>query len=527
MHFILNIGEPPTNTNFSDMQKNIGAAKKVEMRERLKSYLEERLNDSATEFMDGMDDMQKEEENAKNDTKTNNNKVTTKKKAPVQKETEDRDILSQWKQWQALIDNKRGQIYYYNKTTRESSWEKPTGFPSFKLSASKKVAMEEQRKRYLEWHKEDTDSTKVESKTGNEQSISNSNQQQKNEPTPEVTKSNALPIVQQGEWEAFFDIDSGLVFYFNESTDETTWDKPFDDFPTIVWEDNVPKVLDSGSGNISMERALGYIGMDELAEATAKDEWEAAKAKERERKRLLREGKAESSKSSVEVYETAKKNELERIDKEKQIAAQKKVEEDERLKKQQQIELEAAEVAQKQMEEQQRLERERLEKERIKEQMKKVAAQKQKSVTQAKKQPAPPKDKPRITVDKVETMVQCLAGEDGCVAGQRKANTLYEVLKCSPKATRSELKKSYLSMAKQTHPDALLQLGVTNTAEAERKFAQISKAWKVLGDTTSRRRYDRELKAKGISTKAGNVFEAFVMNAAKAMDSALPKSEKR
>lgn len=525
MHFILNIGEPPADTDFSDMQKNIGAAKKVEMRERLKSYLEERLNDSATEFMDGMDDMQKEEENAKKDTKINNNKATTKKKAPVQKEIdEDRDILSQWKQWQALIDNKRGQIYYYNKTTRESSWEKPTGFPSFKLSASKKVALEEQRKRYLEWHKEDTDSTKVESKTGNEQSILNNNQQQQVDPTPEVTKSNALPIVQQGEWEAFFDIDSGLVFYYNESTDETTWDKPFDDFPTIVWEDNVPKVLDSGSGNISMERALGYIGMDELAEATAKDEWEAAKAKERERKRLLREGKAESSKSSVEVYETAKKNELEKINKEKQIAAQKKAkEEEERLKKQQQIDLEAA--AQKQMEEQQRLERERLEKERIKEQMKKVAAQKQKAVTQTKKQPAPPKDKPRITVDKVETMVQCLAGEDGCVAGQRKANTLYEVLKCSPKATRSELKKSYLSMAKQTHPDALLQLGVTNTAEAERKFAQISKAWKVLGDTTSRRRYDRELKAKGISSKAGNVFEAFVMNAAKAMDSALPKSE--
>ena len=498
MHFICYYtGESPENADFSDMQKNIGAAKKVEMRERLKSYLEERLNDSATEFMDGMDDMQKEEKN----TKINNNKVTTKRKVPVQKETdEDRDILSQWKQWQALIDNKRGQIYYYNKTTRESSWEKPTGFPSFKLSASKKVALEEKRKRYLEWQ-EDTDSTKVELKTGNEQSI----------------KSNALPIVQQGEWEAFYDIDSGLVFYFNESTDETTWDTPFDDFPTIVWEDNVPKVLDSGSGNISMERALGYIGMDELAEATAKDEWEAAKANEREKKRLMREGKAESSKSSVEVYETAKKNELDRIDKEKQTAAQKKAKEDERLKKQQQIELDSQKM------EEQRLEKERLEKERIKEQMKKVATQKQKAVTQAKKQPAPPKDKPKITVDKVETMVQCLAGEDGCIAGQRTANTLYEVLKCSPKATRSELKKSYLSMAKQTHPDALLQLGVTNTAEAERKFAQISKAWKVLGDTTSRRRYDRELKAKGISTKAGNVFEAFVMNAAKAMDNALPK----
>ena len=80
-------------------------------------------------------------------------------------------------------------------------------------------------------------------------------------------------------------------------------------------------------------------------------------------------------------------------------------------------------------------------------------------------------------------------------------------------------------MAKETHPDALLQNGMVNDTETELRFIEISQAWKVLGDTTSRRRYDRELQAKGLSSKAGNMFENWVMEAAKAMDEVLAVAE--
>ena len=130
------------------------------------------------------------------------------------------------------------------------------------------------------------------------------------------------------------------------------------------------------------------------------------------------------------------------------------------------------------------------------------------------KQPVLPKDAPTFTVETVETMVAPL-----------KTSTLYDILQCSPSSSRTELKRSYLSLAKETHPDAVLQYGLVNNDETERRFVEISQAWKILGDPTSRRRYDRELKAKGISTKAGGVFENWVLGAAKAMDEALAMAE--
>src|SRR6056300_759716 len=103
----------------------IGAAKKVEMRERLKDYLEERLNDSANDFMDGMQQQQQEGKNEMDPNILKSTKTTTtikKKDIPMtKKDTSDRDIVSEWRNWQALVDNNRGQIYYYNKNTRESS----------------------------------------------------------------------------------------------------------------------------------------------------------------------------------------------------------------------------------------------------------------------------------------------------------------------------------------------------------------------------------------------------------------------
>jgi len=616
--------EPPEGTDFSGVQKQIGAAKKVEMRERLKTYLEERLNDSATDFIGGMQDERRDMEWKRKEAGENVRKFkkselmessssSPAKKKMVQSETKKvtRDILQEWREWQALIDDKRGQIYYYNKNTRTSSWERPVGFPDFKLSASKRIALEDQKKRYLEWHK---DAAKVKVLGKGTVVVSDSKFDNESEPEPveeaeanlpKVTQESkgredkavvnsppTLPIVQQGEWSAYFDVKTGVVFYFNEQTGETSWDPPFKDFPTVVMEGTTPKVLDPGSGNISMERAIGLIGVDEMEAALA---WEEAKKKERARKAAMR-AKKEAEKDTakvepVEMYELAKKAELERLEEERKLAHDKTVREEaaakhaeeekkrvesERLKQerivaeekaakeraaaiklamqakmeQQKLEKErlemerlakarleaeekkleqerlvaeavaakereaAAKLAIQQKLEQERLEKDRLERERLEKE--RLEAEEERRGVQAgqQKQPVLPKEEPKITVESVETMVAPL-----------KTRTHYDILQCSSTASRTELKRAYLSLAKETHPDALFQYGIENTAETERRFGEVSRAWKVLGDPTSRRRYDRQLQAKGISTKAGSMFENWVMGAAKAMDEALAKAE--
>ena len=231
------------------------------------------------------------------------------------------------------------------------------------------------------------------------------------------------------------------------------------------------------------------------------------------------------------------KAELERIDKEKQLVAEKKAKEEEEAKLAEQKKQEAAaKLALEEKLEEQRLETERLEKERlaaekmaakereayakrgIQDKLEQERLEKQRLLEKERpdkasrfgpKQPVLPKEEPTI----IE------------MVGSTNTNTLYDILQCSTSASRAELKRAYLSLAKQTHPDALLQIGVVRTDETERRFVEISQAWKILGDTTSRRRYDRELKAKGLSSKAGNMFETWVMGAAKAMDEALAKAE--
>lgn len=502
---------------------NIGAAKKVEMRVRLKNYLEQRLQESATEFVD---EMQKENDKIGKRNKDEKSKMKammdSNKQFPLkERETSNKDIVHEWSTWQALIDNKRGQIYYYNRETYESSWDRPNGFPDFKLSASKRTFMKEQNIRYLEWQTDasqgmvvEEESSAVESDLAIDGAVEETREIQYEtlpEPTlvqnannvveelkgPEINSNQppSLPIVQQGDWSAYFDIKSGLVFYFNEITSETSWDPPFDNFPRIIMDAGGlgPKVLDAEeAGNISMERALGYIGVDEMAEAL---KWEEAKKKERARKAAKRAKEAEAKGGSTldasSVYEAAKQAEGEKLVQDREKAAELKAKRDAEVKLAQQKE---------ESERLRRLQKERMEQEQ-----------------QAKfvpKQPVRPKEDPTINAVTISTMV-----------APGKTRTLYDILQCKSNASRSELKRAYISLAKETHPDALLQNGMVNDTETELRFIEISQAWKVLGDTTSRRRYDRELQAKGLSSKAGNLFEAWVMEAAKAMDEVLAVAE--
>ncbi|KAL7544889.1 hypothetical protein ACHAWF_008265 [Thalassiosira exigua] len=561
--------EPPADADFSGVQLKIGASRKAEMRGRLQKYLEDRLADSEAEFAGTA----VERGSAKRGARTDRGGFEGKRKAsfPVRKEGV-KDVVAEHGSWRALTDEKRGRIYYHDEKTGESRWERPAGFPEFKLSASKRVALEERSKRYREWHE---DSEKAEGggrgaavvpgshgfEIGSEVTAPkskgrNDGAASRNRGAGDAgfDQPQSLPIVQQGDWSAYFDVKTGLVFYFDEGTGKTSWDPPFDDFPRIVMEGGTPRVLDAGSGNISQERALGYFGVDEMAEAMA---WEEAKRKERERKAAARakESGAEGG-GSAEMYQAAKEAEMERLERER---AERERAESVEFAVQQQLEQERIEK--------ERLERERLKKERLRAEEKRredAAAQlaerekRKREETAAKEeaarereaaakraiqtkldqerldnerkanerkrtgghadgrlnQPVLPAEDPSFTADAVEAMVAPF-----------KTDTLYEVLRCSPDASRVELKRSYLSLAKETHPDALLQSGRVADDETERRFVAISQAWEVLGDPRERRRYDRELRAKGVSTRAGSLFENWVMGAAKAMDEALTKAE--
>mmetsp|Transcript_9522 Transcript_9522/g.28388 ORF Transcript_9522/g.28388 Transcript_9522/m.28388 type:complete len:607 (+) Transcript_9522:106-1926(+) len=82
----------------------------------------------------------------------------------------------------------------------------------------------------------------------------------------------------------------------------------------------------------------------------------------------------------------------------------------------------------------------------------------------------------------------------------KKDLTLYEILGAPPTASRSELKRQYVKLARVSHPDA--QIGGTEPIENGVDFQQIAEAWRTLGNEKTRKRYDRELKAKEWGEKA-------------------------
>eukprot|EP00984_Skeletonema_dohrnii_P000597 scaffold190_cov109-Skeletonema_dohrnii-CCMP3373.AAC.6 len=546
--------------------------------------------------------------------------------------------------WSAYLDESKGLLYYFNRRTGKSQWEPPAGiiFPEIAMSIDKKVEMRAQLKSYLKERLNDSSkdtniidameqerariekkrreaTEKLNAKMSKLEAIKTQQQQQQLQMTNNVaaesastvsateqpieskeqqqpkesdeTKPTSLPIVQQGEWSAYFDIKSGLVFYYNEQTKVSLWDPPSKDFPRVIMENNIPKVLDPRTSNISMERALTMT----MEEDEAKLKWEEAKEKEKARKAKLRAEKAAAEAAASAAAENAQeeniaaqkrelaaeqkrrseeallKLQIEEEEREKAAAAaaaekiaaeqqrlenehiaQEKAEQEKQQKEEEearamvQAKYEAAKAAELRRLEQERIDRDRklaeaqvlLDKERLEKERAAVAAAKkikeeedrktaEQAATQATaaetttKQPSRPTEEPVFTVENVENMVAPLKATDTTTT----AATLYDILNCPPSATRSELKRAYITLAKETHPDALLQAGIQNDEIVPDKFVEISQAWKILGDTTSRRRYDREIAAKGVSSKAGSIFENWVMGAAKKMDEALSKAE--
>lgn len=93
---------------------------------------------------------------------------------------------------------------------------------------------------------------------------------------------------------------------------------------------------------------------------------------------------------------------------------------------------------------------------------------------------------------------------------------MYDVLGISPEASRSDLKRQYMTLAKQTHPDALIGRNLT-ADEVEtnmQDFVEIAEAYRVLSSPKLRRKYDRSLQAEDFVESVEQAASQFTKSAA-------------
>ena len=69
----------------------------------------------------------------------------------------------------------------------------------------------------------------------------------------------------------------------------------------------------------------------------------------------------------------------------------------------------------------------------------------------------------------------------------------YKILGANPNMSKIEIKKLYVNLAKETHPDS-----AGTSPESVDRFNEVARAWSILSDPKSRRKYDREVAADAI-----------------------------
>jgi len=73
----------------------------------------------------------------------------------------------------------------------------------------------------------------------------------------------------------------------------------------------------------------------------------------------------------------------------------------------------------------------------------------------------------------------------------------YEVLGVGHRSDPAEIRRAYLSLARQHHPDAHTADGPIERARAEARMRQINDAWALLSDPERKRRFDQTVEPDG------------------------------
>lgn len=576
-----------------------GETKKV-MRERLRDYLEERLDQSLLEESDALLGEQTAGSKKSSTSKETTLLSTSKSAQEILADKRRSGILAAQGPWIALIDEKRGMIYYHDEATNTTTWNRPDSFPFIKLSATKRKELQEQNKRYLEWRAGNVKKVNVlgkgtvTAKIGNELDTLDKIQSDISERLGEVVDSNNVKaaIYKDDIWAAYLDDKSGLVYYFNMVEKKSFWDPPSEDYSEMVKKNMMGGVatLDMArsdaqvnGGNDSKEQIeiVGNIRTyDELSVNTTntiiEDEKLARCPLDYDAAVRLAYGES-GTKENFATFKTKYLLDISNMvaSKHKTRIEQKRVRDEAHLARSP-IDYDAAarlsfisagsdrEFGE--FKTQYLLDMSTMVAEKFKGRVEAVKAtvDEVNEMKLAVEQGSPPSllaqdqngnqtrnsiaegtinpgsdsstviDEMSINLESEGPDESQIPNNDPFASGSNVASlisplqtrTLYDILQCDISATRSEIKCSYITLAKETHPDALLQNGVINDKEAEKKFNEIARAYKILSDPTERRRYNRELKAKGMSKTAGNVFENWVMGAAKVMDEALAKAER-
>lgn len=93
------------------------------------------------------------------------------------------------------------------------------------------------------------------------------------------------------------------------------------------------------------------------------------------------------------------------------------------------------------------------------------------------------------------------------------AKTLYEILGVPPDAEKADIKRAYVALARQTHPDAIRQKKndgeEDDGAEPMESFDTIARAYRTLTTPLERKRYDRKLRAKEFTNDVEQAIDNF------------------